>query len=251
MKLLSIEGLNVRVKDSEKEILSKLNFDLKENSIHTVFGSSGSGKSTFLKILLNLVPENIQVNSKSWSLFNKEKNEYSEEDWVRLRGKQMFLIPQNPIHSFHPYFEVETQIKDFFKIKKMKFSRKEFIDILNSLNVQSPSEKIQSRAAKISGGERQRILIALAIQVGAKVLLADEPTSALDSVSTKSVLSSLYNTFEKHKLSIVLITHDRKIAKELSNEISILYRGEIIENQISRLGNFQFQTEYAQELMYD
>jgi len=249
LKVVEVENLFIKSK-SNKFILEDISFSLEQNQIHAVVGDSGSGKSSFGYFLLNLLSENLQSDYKKFFILGHDGKEISFTTWQKLRGREIFLIPQNPILAFHPYLNIGTQIQDFFRAKNFYFSKEEVMEKFFSLGISEPQKKWDYKPSQISGGERQRILIGLALFSKPKILIADEPTTALDAMNEKKVLEALYKVIVNSQTSVILISHDRRIILEFADEVTVLKNGKFIEkfaiqNNILPL----FKSQYTKELL--
>ncbi len=213
-------------------------------------GASGSGKSTIGMAILGILDKNLKVEYETFQIFGKEKHEYSLKDWQKILGKDLYLIPQNPILAMHPYLTVGAQIEDYFKSKKISFIKEEIFDLFESVGIQEPKRKWESKPNYLSGGERQRIFLILCKKIHPKLIIADEPTTALDSKNEKKTLEILMEILFKEKISVILISHDQRIIKELADRGIILKEGEILENFINQNGKiFNLKHSYSVKLL--
>jgi peptide/nickel transport system ATP-binding protein len=249
MNLIEIKNLTIQDK-SGRNILHNFNFQLRKNSIHAVIGESGSGKTSFANSLFNLTHPELKLTFDTNTILGKEYLNYTESDWEYLRGKTISLIPQNPEKSFHPYISIGTQIKDYFRLKSPSLSNENSIlEILEQVQIREVKKSYDSIPKNLSGGEKQRILIAMAIAVDPEIVVADEPTTALDSINEKLTLNLLYSLMKKKRFGLVLITHDMRIVRELADDVTVLKSGELIEKITLLNKNMnRLQSEYSQKL---
>lgn len=252
MSLIEIQDLNLYFQGKKEAALQNFSFQLEKGEIHAIIGGSGSGKSSFALNLLNLSPEMHLESYQRYHLFGKDKKEYSEKDWVSLRGKRITLIPQNPVHSFHPYMSVGFQIADYLSQKQSPLSKQQIANLIGSVGIKEPEKKLHSRPDSLSGGERQRLLIAMSFLLNPEIIIADEPTTALDSFNEKLTLSLLAEQILKKNTSLILITHDKRLVRELAHKVTVLKHGKIIETFSWKKGtNPDYKNEYTKKLLED
>ena len=197
-----IEISELIIKDKEKELVN-INFDI--NSSTSLIGQSGSGKSLTLKAILNLVPNNLDVNINIKSKFE-------------LTKQNIALIPQNPFTSLSPMTKIAKQ---FFCADDLK------IEVLKKVGLE---QWVLNRfPSQLSGGQLQRVVIAIALSQKPKLLLLDEPTTALDSKNKKVILSLLETLQNELELKMLFVTHDIFSIENICNDIVILKNGKIVE----------------------
>ncbi len=250
MNLLEVKNLNI-VDKSGRKILSQFDFALRKDSIHAIIGESGSGKTSFANSMFQLTHPELNLEFDSYFIFGKKYLDYSENDWENLRGKRITLIPQNPGKSFHPYISIGEQMRDYFRLKFPTLANeKSIIDILEQIQIRDPKKSYHSIPKNLSGGEKQRILVAMAISVKPEIVVADEPTTALDSFNEKLTLNLLYSLLKNSGIGLVLITHDMRIVRELADDVTVLKSGELIEKITLLNKNMnKLQSEYSQKLV--
>jgi peptide/nickel transport system ATP-binding protein len=225
----SIHCKNLSVIDSQgRKLLDNFNFQLSEGKIHALVGGSGSGKSTFCFAIQNLLLNNLTLEFEEFLILGVDFKKIT--NWKQWRGKEICYIPQNPADSFHPYFTLKTQILDTFKEIGVNISKLQIIDLLEKFGIKNPEEKLEKSPFSLSGGERQRVLIAISSFIQPKIIIADEPTTALDSLNERIVLKDLIGLISAGNTSLLLITHDRRIVRELADEVTVLKSGERVEH---------------------
>ncbi|MCB1176058.1 MAG: ABC transporter ATP-binding protein [Leptospiraceae bacterium] len=229
MNLVEVENLNLFFPSKKEAVLKNFNFKISPGEVHAIIGASGSGKSSFALNLLNLSPENSKIDFDKFQILGKDRKSISNKEWKNIRGKNIILIPQNPIHSFHPYLSVGYQIFDYLKLKNIQKSKSEIEETLNSFGIKNSSKKLEVKPSFLSGGERQRIIIAMCSFLKPEIILADEPTTALDSLNEKVTLEVLIKQVKNQNSALILITHDRRLVRELANTITVLKHGKLVE----------------------
>lgn len=250
MNLLEVKGLCIK-DNSGRHILHNFDFILKKDSIHALIGESGSGKTSFATSLFHLTHPHLSLDFDSYNILGKSYFDYSEKDWVDIRGKKICLIPQNPGKSFHPFIPMGDQMKDYFRLKAPTLANEKSIcEILEKVQIRDITKTYRSIPKNLSGGEKQRVLISMAIAVEPEIVVADEPTTALDSINEQRTLKLLYSLIKDRGIGLVLITHDMRIVKELADDVTVLKSGELIE-KITLLNKDmnKLQSEYSQRLV--
>ena len=247
MEILRVTNLTVK---NEKTILKNISFNLKLGKVLGIIGESGSGKTTLSKILLGLYDEkqlavtgNIIFNGINLlNLKNKEKN--------LLLGKELTLIPQNPMTAFNPNIKIKKQIIDTIKINsnnKKSEILKEINKFLKIVKLEETEKILNSYPFELSGGQLQRIMFALCLILNSKVIIMDEITSAIDIENRENIIF-LIKKLENNNSSIIFITHDFRTLKEIADKVIVIKNGELIET-ISFHDNDNFKEEYTRKLV--
>ena len=247
MEILRVTNLTVK---NEKTILKNISFNLKLGKVLGIIGESGSGKTTLSKILLGLYDEkqlavtgNIIFNGINLlNLKNKEKN--------LLLGKELTLIPQNPMTAFNPNIKIKKQIIDTIKINsnnKKSEILKEINKFLKIVKLEETEKILNSYPFELSGGQLQRIMFALCLILNSKVIIMDEITSSIDVENRENIIF-LIKKLENNNSSIIFITHDFRTLKKIADKVIIMKNGELIET-ISFQNNDNFKKEYTRKLI--
>jgi oligopeptide transport system ATP-binding protein len=207
-------------------------FTLNAGESLAIVGESGSGKSTLAKALVKLLPPSAQLDGEV--LLHKENLLlYSEKKMQQVRGKQIAAIFQDPIASLNPTLKIGAQITEGYlrhhKSASFKEARQEALELLHLAGIPSPQKRIDDYPHTLSGGMRQRVMIALALASKPKILIADEPTTALDVTIQAQILDLLQKVKEQMGMSIILITHDLSVVARFCDRVLVMYAGEIVE----------------------
>lgn len=234
--LLEVKHLGVTFDYEQKSIkaVKDVTFTLDRKKILGIVGESGSGKSVTAKSIMGLLPDYPHHTISGEIKFNgKDLSEFSNKAFQNIRGKDISMIFQNPISSLNPRTSIGKQITEVI-LQHRKVSKKKAesiaIDILRSVGIQNPEHNFNAFPYELSGGMRQRVIIAMAIVLEPQILIADEPTTALD-VSTQSQILKLMKRLYKHiETSILFITHDLSIVYEFCDEIIVMKKGEVVES---------------------
>lgn len=222
--ILTVENLNVgfNINDNFYYALNNISLSFEKGKIHALAGESGCGKSVFVNTILKLLPKNGIIKSGS-ILYNKEDLlSIKDKNFRKLRGKKISLIPQDPFMSLNPLYTIENQLKevkdDICSIKKA----------LEEVKIKNINTVLKSYPHELSGGMKQRVIIAMSLINDAEIILADEPTTALDVSVSNSILDLLLDLKNKGK-TIILITHDLSIVSNYCDTTTIMYLGNIVE----------------------
>jgi peptide/nickel transport system ATP-binding protein len=238
--LLSVRDLRVNFrldkhdKNSGFAAVKGVSFEIPENSTVALVGESGSGKSvTALAILGLLPPENATVLPGSQILYGgRNLLELPKSALRSLRGKDISMIFQEPMSSLNPVFTVGYQIAEVLQLHmglSLRQARVRVLELLNEVGIPDPAAKSIAYPFQLSGGQQQRVMIAMAIACNPRLLIADEPTTALDVTIQKQILELLAALQDKHRMSVLFITHDLAVVGEIADHVVVMRDGEIRE----------------------
>ena len=232
-QLLKINNLSIdyKVKDGYLSAVNKINLTINKGEIFALVGESGCGKSTIAHSLLQLLPAKNTVISGE-AIF-KEENlvNMSAKKIEHVRGKEISMIFQNPLDSLNPVFKVGNQVQEAIlldKVNKIDAWNK-VIDLFKQVKMPDAEERANSFPHELSGGMRQRVMIAMMLSRNPELLIADEPTTALDVTIEAQILEILKQLRDNYDTSILLITHNFGLVAEIADKIGVMYAGEMIE----------------------
>jgi oligopeptide/dipeptide ABC transporter ATP-binding protein len=240
VSLLKIRDLNIYFKSNKKplNVVSRLDFEIKEAEVFGLVGESGCGKSLTALSIMGILPHNAfaegEIIFKGKNLLNLDS-----ESIRKIRGKELSMIFQEPMTSLNPVLTVGYQVAEVL-LTQMGLSKKEAVDktieLLRAVKIPSPEVRIKEYPHQMSGGMRQRVMIAMAIACNPSLLIADEPTTALDVTIQAQILELLRNLREQRNMAILLITHDIGVIAENADKAAIMYAGRIMEtSKVSNL----------------
>ncbi len=235
-KLLSIKNLSLAYLSDGKEfqILDDVSLDLMEGEILGLVGESGCGKSmTAMSIMQLFDKSQIKIQSGSILFNNQNLVEFSDKQMRKIRTNQIAIIFQDPMTSLNPVYTVGQQIAESLKEHKNlshKEALQEAVHHIETVGIPDPQKSAFKYPHQLSGGMRQRIMIAIALCCGPKLLIADEPTTALDVTVQHQILSLILELKKKYKMSVILITHDLGVLAETVNKVCVMYAGNIVES---------------------
>jgi peptide/nickel transport system ATP-binding protein len=235
--LLEVQNLNVKFRLDGGTIFDAVkgvSFDVPRNSTVALVGESGSGKSvSAMSIVRLLPPEQAILSPDSKILFNGQNLLALDDAPMRsIRGKDISVIFQEPMTSLNPVFTCGDQIAETLRLhmgmtRKQAWARAE--ELMNEVGIPTPKLRMHSFPHEMSGGQQQRVMIAMAIACEPKLLIADEPTTALDVTIQKQILDLIGSLQQKHKMSVLFITHDLAVVGEIADHVVVMQQGEIKE----------------------
>lgn len=232
--LLRIEKLQVSI--SLKGIFYKavedLSLSLEKQKTLCLVGESGCGKSITALALLNLLPTNARIDDGSIDLEDIDLGKLSSSEWSNIRGKAISMIFQEPGTSLNPLLTVGYQLQEVLSLHQRvgKVQAKEkVLTIMREVGLSSVEQQYHRYPHELSGGMKQRIMIAMALLCEPKVLIADEPTTALDATIQAQILELIRALQKKHHTALLLISHDLGIVAEMADDVAVMYAGMIVE----------------------
>ena len=225
MSVLRVSGLEVAF---QNRVVKGVSFEVPENGTVALVGESGSGKSVTALSILGLLPPNARVSGQI--LFGgKDLLKASKRELRAIRGAQISMIFQEPMSSLNPVFSVGFQIGEALRAHRGGYSRRRVVELLEEVGISDPARKIDSYPFQLSGGEQQRVMIAMALACEPKLLIADEPTSALDVTVQAQIVRLLRDLAGEIGMALLLISHDLGVIGQLADRVQVMYGGRIVE----------------------
>lgn len=234
-KLLSVENLSTHfhIEDGLVKAVQDVSFAIKQGKTFALVGESGSGKSVTALSIMRLIPDPPgEIVSGRIMLGERNLLEFSEKKMRAIRGDRIAMIFQEPMTSLNPVFTVGNQIIEAICLHQKKTAaqaKKDAIEMLKKVGISDPQRRIDEYPHQMSGGMRQRVMIAMAISCRPKLLIADEPTTALDVTIQAQILDLLDDLQKQEGMSILLITHDLGVVAERADEVGVMYASRIAE----------------------
>lgn len=231
--LLSIENLSIYSGNSlhRFKVVNSLDFSIVRAETFCLVGESGSGKTMTALAIMGLLPEGL--TSEGRIIYRgRDLLRLSEEEIRRLRGKEIAMVFQEPMTSLNPVLTIGYQVSEMLTTHmglSKKEALREAVELLKKVNIPSPEERLKAYPHQLSGGLRQRVMIAMAIACKPELLIADEPTTALDVTIQAQILDLLDRLKEEYGLTVLLITHDLGIVRQHSERVGVMYAGSLME----------------------
>lgn len=232
--LLSVKNLSTEfpVKKGIVRAVEDVSFDVDQGEILAIVGESSSGKSVTSLSIMGLLAEPGHVAGGSLEFEGKDLATLSEKQYRELRGNDMAMIFQEPMTSLNPVYRVGNQIVEAIRTHE-KVSKAEAkdraVDLLRKVGIPSPEARINDYPHQMSGGMRQRVMIAMALACNPKLLIADEPTTALDVTIQAQILDLLRRLRDDTGMAVLLITHDLGVVSETADRVVVMYCGQVVE----------------------
>ncbi len=235
--LLEVEDLQTSFSSLSKKIIAVrgVSFQLKAGETLGIVGESGCGKSVMARSLTKLLPSNsASIDTGSIIYRGEDLLLKSERELRKIRGKEIGMIFQDPMTSLNPTMRIGDQIIEGYALHHPRATKEEMeghaLDLLKQVGLSEAAQRLKQYPHELSGGMRQRVMIAIAMISSPNILIADEPTTALDVTIQAQILGLLREIKEKEGMSIILITHDFSIVSGFCDRVIVMYAGEIVES---------------------
>ena len=234
--LLEVKNLDVKFNTDEGQITAVENVSLSvdQGEVLGIVGESGSGKSVTAKAIMQLNPGNTIYNDNAEIILDNENTLKfsSKNDLKKIRGGKVSMIFQEPMASFAPAIKIGNQMVEQLLIHKNinKDQAKSIsIDMLNRVGIADAEKRFNQYAFELSGGMRQRAMIAMALSTMPKLLLADEPTTALDVTIQAQVINLIKDIIKEYQMGVIFITHDLGVIAQVADQVAVMYLGSVVE----------------------
>lgn len=232
--LLEIKDLNVSFwgDAGETKVVKGVSFHVNPGEIFGIIGESGSGKSVTAKSILRVNPENCKVTSGSIRFLNQCISEESERKLQKIRGKEISMVFQDSLSALNPVYTIGSKLVETIRLHQSmakEEARNRALELLKAVGINEPENCMRCYPHQLSGGMRQRVLIAMAVSSNPKLLIADEPTTALDVTIQIQILRLLRDIQTRTGMSILFITHDLGVVAQICSRIAVMCGGHIVE----------------------
>lgn len=232
--MLAVEALVMEIGRGARaeRVLRGVSLTLEPGEVVGLVGESGAGKSMIGRVVLGVAPPAARVVSGSVRFFGEDLLAISERRRRALLGAEIALIPQDPMSALNPVLRIERQITDVMRLHLglgRRAGRARALELLEAVRVANPARVLRQYPHELSGGMRQRVLIAMSLLLNPQVLILDEPTTALDVLTQRTVIEVLRRLKEELGFAMIFITHDLAVAAELADRVATMYAGRIIE----------------------
>lgn len=234
MAILKLENLNLDfcLKSGEFQALHNVSFELEKGQILALVGESGSGKTMTAMSILNLLPNTAKITSGKILYNGQNLLDFNDKQMQKIRGKEIALIPQDPMTSLNPLYTVGNQLLEVINLHKNLYGKEAedyAVRALDAVKMPDAKERLKAYPHELSGGMRQRVAIAAALACDAKIIIADEPTTALDVTVQAQIIQLLNEIKNEYQTSVILISHDLALVCENADETAVMYAGSIVE----------------------
>ncbi len=233
-KILEVKNLKTffNTKDGVIKAVNGVNFDLEKGEILGIVGESGAGKSVTGFSLLRLIDPPGEILEGSIKFKGQDLMKINKRNMNKIRGKKISMIFQDPMASLNPVLTIGQQLIEVLQFH-LNYSRKKArnraVELLNMVGISSPEKRMKHYPNQLSGGMRQRVVVAIALASDPEVIIADEPTTALDVTIQAQIIGLMKNLIKDRQTSLIFITHDLALVSEIADRILVMYAGDIIE----------------------
>lgn len=232
--ILEIKNIGIEFENGERTVqaVKDVSFSLGEGEILAIVGETGCGKTVLCKSIIGLLSKKGKVTSGEIFLGRRNLLTMTEREMNQIRGKEIAMVFQEPMAALNPVYTIGKQIEESLMVHqklKKKERRERVIELLYKVGIDEPENRYHQYSFQLSGGMRQRCVIAAALACEPKILLADEPTTALDVTVQAEILELLQRLQREKQLSILFITHDLGTVAQLADRVIVMYEGEIVE----------------------
>lgn len=232
--LLELQDLHTffKTKKGTVKAVNGVTYHVEAGKTLGVVGESGSGKSVSAMSILKLLDGNGKIASGKIIFGGKDLAELSVSEMCKVRGNEISVIFQEPMTSLNPIFTIERQLSEPFIIHQnlsKKEAKKKVVEMLSAVKIPNPEAVAKQYPHQLSGGMRQRVMIAMALACRPKLLIADEPTTALDVTIQAQILKLMNDLKKENGTSILFITHDLGVINEMADDVAVMYCGQVVE----------------------
>ena len=232
--LLSAQDLEVTfsLRGSQLTAIRRASLDLYEGETLAIVGESGSGKSVFTKCFVGMLDKNGSITHGTIEYDGQDLTKLSEKEWLKIRGKKIAMVTQDPMTSLNPLKTIGYQIQESVELHqglRGRAAKEETIRILEAVGIPEPERRYKQYPHEFSGGMRQRVVIAIAVACKPQILICDEPTTALDVTIQAQILDLIRRLQQEQNMTIIYITHDLGVVANVADRVAVMYAGQVIE----------------------
>ena len=252
--ILSVVDLNTSFRTDRGEVMAVngVSFNLDRGKILGIVGESGSGKSVTAYSIMQILEKNGSIKKGQVLYKGQDITKFSEKQMREFRGKCCSIIFQDPMTSLNPVFTIGNQLKEAIELhtdRKGKVAMDRAIEMLTLVGVNEPEKRVKQYPYELSGGMRQRVMIAMALACEPDILIADEPTTALDVTIQAQILELMLSLQKKLGMAIIMVTHDLGVIADMCDEIIVMYGGRVCERGTAEDIFYRPAHEYTKGLL--
>ena len=252
--ILSVQNLHTSFHTDKGEVkaVNGVTFNLEKGKILGIVGESGSGKSVTAYSIMRILEKNGRITEGKILYKGQDIAEFSEKQMREFRGKCCSIIFQDPMTSLNPVFTVGNQLREAIELhtdRKGKEAEARAIEMLTLVGVNEPEKRVKQYPYELSGGMRQRVIIAMALACEPDILIADEPTTALDVTIQAQILELMQSLQKKLGMAIIMVTHDLGVIADMCDEIIVMYGGRVCERGTAEDIFYRPHHEYTKGLL--
>ena len=252
--ILSVQNLHTSFHTDKGEVkaVNGVTFNLEKGKILGIVGESGSGKSVTAYSIMRILEKNGRITEGKILYKGQDIAEFSEKQMREFRGKCCSIIFQDPMTSLNPVFTVGNQLREAIELhtdRKGKEAEARAIEMLTLVGVNEPEKRVKQYPYELSGGMRQRVMIAMALACEPDILIADEPTTALDVTIQAQILELMQSLQKKLGMAIIMVTHDLGVIADMCDEIIVMYGGRVCERGTAEYIFYRPHHEYTKGLL--
>ena len=254
--LLEIDNLQIAYREADglRTVVHGVSLSVRAGEVVALVGESGSGKSTTSQAAIGLLPDNGQVVGGRIRLLGEDVTHAGEAQWRSLRGRVVSLVPQDPTASLNPVRTIGAQVAEVLQLHGWRDAaavEQQVVELLRKVGLSRPELRYRQYPHELSGGMKQRVLIAMAVALKPALIIADEPTSALDVTVQRRILDLIDTLRRETGTAVLLVTHDLGVAADRAHRIGVLRQGRVQEAGETLQVLRQPQSSYARQLLAD
>ena len=252
--ILSVQNLHTSFKTGKGEVLAVngVSFNLDRGKILGIVGESGSGKSVTAYSIMQILESNGRITEGNVLYKGQDITKFTEKQMRDFRGKCCSIIFEDPMTSLNPVFTVGSQLKEAIELhtdRRGKAAEERAVEMLTLVGVNEPEKRVKQYPYQLSGGMRQRVMIAMALACEPDILIADEPTTALDVTIQAQILELMQKLQKKLGMAIIMVTHDLGVIADMCDEIIVMYGGRVCERGTAEDIFYRPHHEYTKGLL--
>jgi ABC-type glutathione transport system ATPase component len=250
--ILRLDDVRIAHRHTGEELVRGVSFDLHPGRVVGIVGESGSGKTLTCRAILGILPRLFHISGGRIELFGRDIAGFTARDWERVRGVSITAVFQDPGSYLNPSLRIGPQIAEALRVRgglTRREAKRRTVELLDDVRLRDPALIYRSYPHELSGGMLQRVLIASAISLEPRILIADEVTTALDVTVQAEILDLLTDLTEQHGLALIVVSHDLAVIAQTCDDVLVLRQGEVVEQGEAKRILFAPQHEYTRLLI--